>query len=171
MITKLVNVTPGNVAKVNINSNMTLHISSKAQQKQLAHLIIYTPIRLSTEPDGYTNIFSFYLNVSNIDNLSINVTIEYNCTQNPVPFFFANDSWHQIYNVVLLQNPCRATFSAPNRHDIGLFVLQAPAVSTATTTISQNSSQLTGYYEAGGAVIAMLAVIVIAYLIRIKIKK
>ena len=155
--------------------NLTLHISTTSKQPQQFNISLYVPIRISAPPQNYTQITTFYLNASNSKNLTMNVTIEYNCIYNPqvVPFAFENESWHQIYNAVLLPNPCRAEFTAPDKHLIGLFyrntVTTTPTPTLQTTYLSTSESQQSPYYDAAGAAIVVIAIIVIAYFLRTRV--
>ena len=155
--------------------NLTLHISTSSAQPQQSNISIYAPIQISAPPQNYTQITTFYLNASNSGSLTINVTLEYNCSYNPqvVPFAFENESWHQIYNTILLPNPCRAEFTAPDMHIIGIFYRnRVTTMSTLQTTYPNTSeSQQSSYYWAAGAAIMIIAVIVIAYFLKARASK
>ena len=85
-------------------------------------------------------------------------------------FVVENGTLNQIYTAVLLQNPCRITFSAPNRHLIGLFAYTPKQ--TISSTTSRSTSVTTTYvqtelsaYDSYYIAAAVAAVAIIAYLI------
>lgn len=110
----------------------------------------------------------------------MNITMGYNCkySSGVAPFVFENDSWEQIYNTIILQNPCRITFTAPNEHEIGLFAYSTPETSSSssittsikTTTVIQEQQLSTYVYPIAAAVI-IAALIIAAYLFRLRAAK
>ena len=107
----------------------------------------------------------------------MNVTLVYDCKYGSAvaPFVVEKGTPNQIYNAVLLQNPCRITFSAPNRHLIGLFAYTPKQTTGSTTSVS--TSATTTYiqtelpvYDAYYIVAAAIVVAIIAYVIWTRIR-
>ncbi len=171
VVSKSVSVSGTSAGKVNFTMyNITVEVSTSNEIPKNVTISFYRPTNITTSPYNYENIYSFYLNSSSAE-VKMNVTIGYNCRYGTgvVPFAFENDTWNQIYNYIILQNPCRITFPATNDREVGLFVyspsMQSTAVSTSiATTIAQKSpSYNTSYYYLAISVIILL--IVIVYLI------
>ena len=171
VIIKKANVSAGAVSKVNFSRyNITVALSTNSVSRQNVTVSLYQPVNvISPMPQNYTNIFLFYLNSSSSE-VNMNVTIQYNCKYSSgiTPFVFTNDSWNQIYDAVLLQDPCRITFPAPNEHEIGLFVYSpvssTTVTSTATSTIIEEQPAVPYlYYYAAATILVLVAV---AYILR-----
>ncbi len=168
IIVEKVNVSEGNITKVNFTRyNITVALNTSSKTQQHTTISFYSPTTANVTLDNYTNVFSFYLNDSS-SAVSMNVTLVYNCTYgtNIAPFVLENSTWNQIYTAIILQNPCRITFPAPNRHLIGLFkylpvqtTLSTTAASTATTTVIEKQAAMPyDYYYAAAVLIIAIAV-------------
>ena len=172
IIAESAKISPGVVTNINFTSyNLTVKVKTNSNVTKNVTIELYKPVNLNTTPQNYTDIFSFYLNASSSE-VSMNVTLVYNCKYgNAVaPFVVENGTLNQIYTAVLLQNPCRVTFSAPNRHLIGLFAYTPKQ--TISSTTSRSTSVTTTYvqtelsaYDAYYIAAAVAAVAIIAYLI------
>ena len=138
--------------------NMTLEIKTTDVQKKPINISVAKVSTMVAAPPNYTKIFAFYLNASPAMNTSINVTLEYNCKYNPevVPFVFENGTWVQVYDAVLLQNPCRITFYSPNDRTVGIFEGTAPS---APTTSGAHTFRVEALVILSGAVVATVAAV------------
>ena len=169
-IVKVATVSEGIVTKVNFTDyNLTVALSTSSNKLKHIAISLYAQTTANMTLKNYTGILSLFLNESSSE-VSMNVTIEYNCKYGSevVPFAYINDSWNQIYDAVILQSPCRIVFPAPNKHTIGLFVynnLGTMASSTATsytTAITINSARPAvqeEYYVIGAVVVAMAIIV------------
>ena len=172
IIAESAKISPGVVTNINFTSyNLTVKVKTNSNVTKNVTIELYKPVNLNTTLQNYTDIFSFYLNASSSE-VSMNVTLVYNCKYgNAVaPFVVENGTLDQIYTAVLLQNPCRITFSAPNEHFIGLFAYTPKQ--TISSTTSRSTSVTTTYvqtelsaYDAYYIAAAVAAVAIIAYLI------
>ena len=111
---------------------------------------------------------AFYLNASSSD-ISMNVTIGYNCKYGTeiVPFVFVNSTWDQIYNYVILQNPCRITFPTSNNHIIALFTYTPSMQNTTTLTSVVTTTGMSGVGQTSAIYYYMAVVIIIILIITI----
>ncbi len=153
-------------AQLNFTSyNMQLSLKSSSNTSEPVDVVVSNVTANSSSPKGYSKIMVFDLNVFPSKNLSANVTLEYACSNDSiaVPFVMMNGTWVQIYNAVVLENPCRITFPAPNGHRIGIFnKYLAPANTTQTsqpTTASQGNSDL------GIAIAALVVITLVLFLL------
>jgi hypothetical protein len=177
IIAKSAKISPGVVTNINFTSyNLTVKVRTNSNITKNVTIELYRPVNLNATLQNYTDIFSFYLNASS-SGVSMNVTLVYDCKYGSAvaPFVVENGTPNQIYNAVLLQNPCRITFSAPNRHLIGLFAYTPKQATSSTTSIS--TSATTTYvqtelpvYDAYYIVAAAIAVAIIAYIIWMRMR-
>ena len=173
VVSKSVTVSKTSAGKVNFTAyNISVGVSTLSKKQRNVTISIYKPTNLNVTPDNYSNIFSFQLNASSA-NVNMNITIGYNCQYgtNVAPFVFENNTWNQIYNYVILQDPCRITFPAPDGHTIGLFryspIIQSTTMSTsiAATTAIKNYTYASPYPYYYFAIAIVVLLILIAYLL------
>ncbi len=139
-VSNILTVSANAPVQLNVTPFMTLKISSSNQSSQQVRISVKNETPQSTAPVNYSKIFVFAVSATPSGNLTVNTTIEYNCSLNPgvVPFAYVNGTWQQVYNAVVLQNPCRIEFPAQNGHVVGIF---ERSLSPAGTSQAAGKSQ------------------------------
>jgi hypothetical protein len=173
VVSKSVIVSETSTGKVNFTEyNITIGVSTPDKTQSNVTISLYKPANINVTPDNYSNIFSFKLNASSAD-VNMNITMGYNCQYGTdvAPFVLENNTWNQIYNYVVLQDPCRISFPAPNGHTIGLFryspSIQSTIITTsiAATTAIRNYAYASPYPYYYLAIAIIILLILIAYLL------
>lgn len=118
-------------------------------------------------PANYTEISSFFLNVTPASSVSLNITMGYPCKYNSngvAPFEMENGTWKQL-SYIEVPGSCKMQVSADNLHVIGLFYLS----SAPLTTIAQAAAVagLSSVYVA----VVIVVIIVAAALAYLYIKR
>lgn len=175
---KSVIVSPGNLISVTFTNNVILQIhgGSELKGEKTVNVTITNKTGSSTiPPPNYTKIYIFYLNVSNSADLSLNVSEAYDCNIKPgsvAAFYLApNSTWIRIYNSIAVAQTCTITFSAANKHIIGLFaangtsLINSSSIPTTTIPAPYNPNNGNGYAYLAAAAAVVALIIVASYLL------
>jgi hypothetical protein len=149
-------------------------VSVPQETTNSVYLNLRNVVVIPTPPPDYTRAVTFNLSISSTSNVTILVTLAYNCSIEPsriTPFILNGSTWRVATPFTTRPDLCTVSFPVPSDPIVGLMIMNQTAVQTTNVTVSKSwRAPIGGIYQylIAGAVAAIVIVALLYEIYRIR---